>query len=150
MSPYSPDLLPDGSIRLLRLMPHRDQDAPIRRQLVDFPLQESAKGTHAYKALSYVWGSPEKARRISVGAHDLTVAANLHIARVVKFSPWRGYTPRQPAWLFGSGRQRPISTRHWKIFELLLRSSPSGPEQEKRFCNQSSRYLNARGSSVYG
>lgn len=80
MSPYNYNSLPDGSIRLLRLMPHPDEDALIQCQLLDFPLLKSAKGTHPYEALSYVWGSPEKLWPISIEGDDLTVTANLHVA----------------------------------------------------------------------
>ncbi|RYP29122.1 hypothetical protein DL767_006892 [Monosporascus sp. MG133] len=53
---YSP--LPKyGSIRLLRLMPHKDKEAPIQCQLFEYPLQEPGQGIHLYEALSYVWGS---------------------------------------------------------------------------------------------
>ncbi|KAL2198994.1 heterokaryon incompatibility protein-domain-containing protein [Corynascus similis CBS 632.67] len=57
---YRYTLLPDGCIRLLRLMPHRDESAPIQCQLFDYTLLDSGKGTHLYEALSYVWGSEEK------------------------------------------------------------------------------------------
>lgn len=79
MSPYPYNSLPEGSIRLLRLMPHRDEDALIQCQLLDFPLLKSAKGTHPYEALSYVWGSPENPRSILIEGYDLTVTANLHV-----------------------------------------------------------------------
>jgi hypothetical protein len=61
-------------------MPHPDEDALIQCQLLDFPLLKSAKGTHPYEALSYVWGSPEKLWPISIEGDDLTVTANLHVA----------------------------------------------------------------------
>ncbi|CZR65636.1 uncharacterized protein PAC_15536 [Phialocephala subalpina] len=80
MFPYYYNSLPEGSIRLLRLMPHPDEDALIQCQLLDFPLLESAKGTHPYEALSYVWGSPENSRPIRIEGYDLTVTANLHVA----------------------------------------------------------------------
>jgi Heterokaryon incompatibility protein (HET) len=80
MSRYRYSSLPEGSIRLLRLMPHHGEDAFIQCQLLDFPLLESAKGTHPYEALSYVWGSPENPRPILIDGYDLTVTANLHVA----------------------------------------------------------------------
>jgi hypothetical protein len=75
---YQP-LLPN-SIRLLRLLPHEDENAPIQCQLFSCSLQESAKRSHPYDALSYVWGSEDKPRSISIGEDDLPVTVNLHDA----------------------------------------------------------------------
>ncbi|PMD15021.1 hypothetical protein NA56DRAFT_550642, partial [Hyaloscypha hepaticicola] len=65
-------------IRLLRLMPHKDETAPIQCELFEYSLQESSKGTHLFEALSYVWGSPETPKSISIDKHNLSVTANLH------------------------------------------------------------------------
>ncbi|KAH7124484.1 HET domain protein [Dactylonectria macrodidyma] len=75
---FSP--LPDGCIRLLRLMPHEDEHAPIQCQLFDYPLLDSGRGTHLYEALSYVWGSPEKPRFVTTDEGYLRVTENLHAA----------------------------------------------------------------------
>ncbi|RYP42114.1 hypothetical protein DL767_000479 [Monosporascus sp. MG133] len=75
---YSP--LPEGCIRLLRLIPHRDEHAPVQCQLFDYPLLDSGKGTHPYEALSYVWGSSEKPQYVSTNKGYLRVTTNLHIA----------------------------------------------------------------------
>lgn len=74
-SPLSPD-----SIRLIRLLPSEDENAPIQCQLVNYTLQDSEKRTHPYDALSYVWGSTEKSRFISIGEDNLPVTENLHKA----------------------------------------------------------------------
>ncbi|KAH6847216.1 heterokaryon incompatibility protein-domain-containing protein [Chaetomium sp. MPI-CAGE-AT-0009] len=74
---YSP--LRPGNIRLLRLMPHKDESADLQCQLFDYPLQ-SSEGTHLYEALSYVWGDPHQRHSISVDGYDLLVTANLHAA----------------------------------------------------------------------
>lgn len=71
--PLSPD-----SIRLLRLLPSEERNAPIQCQLIDYSLQKP--GRHPYDALSYVWGSTDNPRFISVGKHDLPVTENLHKA----------------------------------------------------------------------
>jgi hypothetical protein len=76
-SPLSPG--PD-SIRLLRLMPDKDETAPIRCKLFNYSLQESGKETHLYEALSYVWGDPKETLPISIDKHDLPVTVNLHAA----------------------------------------------------------------------
>ncbi|RYP26488.1 hypothetical protein DL767_007992 [Monosporascus sp. MG133] len=75
---YSP--LPEGSIRLLSLLPHEDTNAPIQCRLFDYPLQDSSEGTHPYEALSYVWGDPNNLRPISVNKYDLLITTNLHAA----------------------------------------------------------------------
>lgn len=72
--------LPPNSIRLLRLQPHLDEHAPVHCQLFEYPLLDSGKGTHLYEALSYVWGSEEKPRRISTDEGDLYITENLHAA----------------------------------------------------------------------
>jgi heterokaryon incompatibility protein (HET) len=82
---YYRPLLPD-SIRLLRLLPNEDENAPIQCQLFHYSLQESGKRTHPYDALSYVWGGPDKPRFISISehnstsGHDIPVTENLHEA----------------------------------------------------------------------
>ncbi|KAK5996951.1 Heterokaryon incompatibility 6-like protein [Cladobotryum mycophilum] len=75
---YSP--LPKDSIRLLRLMPHRDKTAPIQCTLFDYPLLASDDDDHLYDALSYVWGSSEKTQSIAIDNYDLPITANLHAA----------------------------------------------------------------------
>ena len=82
MPPYRyPPLLPGpDSIRLLRLLPHKDRTAPIECELFDYSLQEPSQGTHLYEALSYVWGGQEKPRSISIDGQDLPVTVNLHVA----------------------------------------------------------------------
>ncbi|KAN0075032.1 Heterokaryon incompatibility protein (HET) domain containing protein [Elaphomyces granulatus] len=70
----------DGSIRLLRLMPNRDETAVIECQLFNYTL-ESGKGTHLYEALSYVWGNPDETVPIKIGEHCfMKVTKNLHAA----------------------------------------------------------------------
>ncbi|OCK97465.1 HET-domain-containing protein, partial [Cenococcum geophilum 1.58] len=77
---YSPLLPGPGSIRLLRLMPHKNKTAPIQCQLVNYSLQESGGGTHLYEALSYLWGDPKETLPISIDKHNLPVTVNLHAA----------------------------------------------------------------------
>lgn len=77
---YSPLLPGPGSIRLLRLMPHEDDTAPIECQLFNYSLKQSSKGAHLYEALSYVWGGLDKTLPISIGEHNFDVTGNLHVA----------------------------------------------------------------------
>ena len=79
---YSP--LSDGCIRLLRLLPNRDERAPVQCRLFDYPLLDSCwegrKGTHMYEALSYVWGSAEKPQHVATDDGHIPVTTNLHMA----------------------------------------------------------------------
>lgn len=76
---YSP--LPEGSIRLLILLPHRDITSPLRCNLIDYPLQDLAGSNHhLYDALSYAWGSPERNQSISIDNINLPITSNLHAA----------------------------------------------------------------------
>lgn len=72
--------LPANSIRLLRLQPHSDEHAQVHCQLFEYPLLDSGRGTHLYEALSYVWGSEEKPRRVSTDQGDLYITENLYAA----------------------------------------------------------------------
>jgi hypothetical protein len=77
---YSPLLPGPNSIRLLRLLPHEDENAPIQCQLLDYFLQEPGKRTHLYDALSYVWGDPNNLRSIYIGKYQSPVTENLYAA----------------------------------------------------------------------
>ncbi|EHK46644.1 hypothetical protein TRIATDRAFT_23808, partial [Trichoderma atroviride IMI 206040] len=77
---YRYSSLPANSIRLLRLQPHSDEHALVHCQLFEYPLLDSSRGTHLYEALSYVWGSEEKPRRILTNKGDLYITENLHAA----------------------------------------------------------------------
>ncbi len=72
-------LLPD-SIRLLRLLPHEDENAPIRCELFDYSLRSSGRRIHLYDALSYVWGDTNNPRSIYIGEYDMPVTKNLYAA----------------------------------------------------------------------
>ncbi|RYP16766.1 hypothetical protein DL767_010132 [Monosporascus sp. MG133] len=62
---YSP-LLEQSSIRLVRLMPHKDKKAPVQCQLFEYPLQEQGEGTYLYEALSYEWGSKDNRQPVYI------------------------------------------------------------------------------------
>ncbi|KAI1428568.1 heterokaryon incompatibility protein-domain-containing protein [Xylaria sp. FL1777] len=59
-----------GSIRLLRLMPHEDEKAPIQCQVFEYPLQKKGQDTHLYEAISYVWGSEDNRQPICIQSDD--------------------------------------------------------------------------------
>ena len=71
--------MPD-SIRLLRLIPNKNDTANIRCELFEYTLQESDKVTHLYEALSYAWGGSDKPRSIFIDNQYLAVTLNLHAA----------------------------------------------------------------------
>ncbi|KAI1842657.1 hypothetical protein JX266_011119 [Neoarthrinium moseri] len=79
-SDYSPSSLLEGNIRLLRLIPYRDKDAPIQCELFDYPSLERDEGSHLYEALSYAWGSSNKPQCIWIGSFKVPVTASLHSA----------------------------------------------------------------------
>lgn len=76
---YCYSSLSEGSIRLLRLLPHQDEHAPIQCQLFECVLPDSGS-TRPYEALSYVWGSEIKPRSLSIDSCDLPVGENLYAA----------------------------------------------------------------------
>ena len=78
------------NIRLVRLLPHEDEIAPIRCKILEYPLQDLGRqSAHAYEALSYVWGSEDDRQTIYIHPLDkngssstgsLHVTKNLHAA----------------------------------------------------------------------
>ena len=77
---YSPLSRKPDSIRLLRLMPNKNDTADIRCKLFKYTLRESDKATHLYEALSYVWGGSDKPKSIFIDNRYLAVTLNLHAA----------------------------------------------------------------------
>jgi len=77
---YEYSALPERSIRLLKLMPHEDENAHVQGELFDYALVDSDKGTHLYEALSYVWGGWDNAQTIAVAGRNIPITANLHKA----------------------------------------------------------------------
>ncbi|KAF7874621.1 uncharacterized protein EAF02_008598 [Botrytis sinoallii] len=77
---YSTNPLDSDSIRLLALMPSKDQTARIQCQLHNYSLRESDRGIHLYEALSYVWGSPDKPKVVLINENSLPVTTNLYTA----------------------------------------------------------------------
>jgi hypothetical protein len=80
MSEYVYSSLGPNSIRLLRLLPHEQEDAPIQCQLFHYSLEGSGNQTHLYTALSYVWGNLANPRYISIAENTLPVTRNLYKA----------------------------------------------------------------------
>ena len=76
---YSPLSSECDSIRLIRLMPNKDDSAEIQIELFECPLQIS-RGNHLYEALSYVWGNPDEKLPIFIYGCRFDVTVNLHVA----------------------------------------------------------------------
>jgi hypothetical protein len=79
MSSYTyHSLASDHAIRLLRLLPHKDQAADLHCELFEYSLE----GFHLYRydALSYVWGNPDETVPIHVDGHRFDVTDNLQVA----------------------------------------------------------------------
>jgi hypothetical protein len=64
-------------IRVLKLLPSSDLEAPIEGWLVQWPLHSDS---HEYEALSYVWGVPELIRKITLNGESFLVTRNLEMA----------------------------------------------------------------------
>ena len=80
---YSSLSLGPDSIRLLRLMPHKNESkdrTEIQCELFEYTLQDPGKGTHLYEALSYAWGGSDKPRSISINKQNFAVTENLYAA----------------------------------------------------------------------
>ena len=75
---YAP--LEPGWIRLLRLKPSRDPNAPVSCQLFDFPLHESGDEPCLYEAVSYVWGDSDTHHSIDIDGSSLPIRRNLYAA----------------------------------------------------------------------
>ncbi|KAH8708399.1 heterokaryon incompatibility protein-domain-containing protein, partial [Phaeosphaeriaceae sp. PMI808] len=76
---YSPLSEKLNIIRLLRLLPSRDEPENLRCELFEYTIQVS-DGNHPYEALSYVWGGEDKPQSIIIGDQELAITQNLHMA----------------------------------------------------------------------
>ncbi|KAL8404479.1 hypothetical protein RB594_009368 [Gaeumannomyces avenae] len=76
---YTYTSLPEGSVRILRLLPNPNEKSRIECQLITFSMLGSGV-THPYEALSYVWGSEHNKQPIYIDGDVLCVTANLHVA----------------------------------------------------------------------
>jgi hypothetical protein len=79
--PFTYPHLPEGNIRLLKLLPHRDITGPLQCSLIEYPLDDLVESNHhLYDSLSYVWGSPEMSQSISIDDCYIPITTNLHTA----------------------------------------------------------------------
>lgn len=69
-------------IRLLRLFPSVDEDAPLQTELFSFSFLEAGKDVHPYHALSYVWGGNDKPRFMLISGHEMSITENLYWALI--------------------------------------------------------------------
>ena len=75
---YDPLPQQPGLIRLLRLLPDGDINAPIICSLIPYSLHDLGERPHLYEAVSYVWGDPNKVTEITVSGHSVNITTNLH------------------------------------------------------------------------
>ncbi|KLU86257.1 hypothetical protein MAPG_05273 [Magnaporthiopsis poae ATCC 64411] len=71
--------LPEGSVRLLQLLPSPDAESRIECRLLTFSRLDSQE-THPYEALSYVWGDEKAQDPIYINSKERYVTANLFAA----------------------------------------------------------------------
>jgi len=81
---HSP-LLQSYNIRLLQLLPGKENSKNVRCKLFECALQKSDEVSRPYEALSYVWGSTENPQSIIIledqkDDQEFTVTQNLHAA----------------------------------------------------------------------
>ncbi|KAB8263574.1 heterokaryon incompatibility protein-domain-containing protein [Aspergillus pseudonomiae] len=64
MAAFTYSKLPPGTdmTRMLRLFPHKDSNAQIRGELIEYELSNTDGRKHIYEALSYVWYDGEESR----------------------------------------------------------------------------------------
>ncbi|PQE22614.1 hypothetical protein CJF31_00001551 [Rutstroemia sp. NJR-2017a BVV2] len=76
--------LPPGpdNIRLLRLLPNKDESTPVCCQLLDYSLRGFGRRGHQYECLSYCWGSPEKPCLIEIDGVELPITESLNHALI--------------------------------------------------------------------
>ena len=74
--------MPNGCIRLLRILPCPHPEAPVRCQLFEYSLIYSQQQGDIYEALSYAWGSPKSTDHIRVNDKEFPVAASLYSALI--------------------------------------------------------------------
>ncbi|KAK4207521.1 heterokaryon incompatibility protein-domain-containing protein [Rhypophila decipiens] len=86
MSEYQYKPLSANHIRLIELRPDLDGNAPVRCQLLEYPIHIREIGSHTYDALSYVWGPPPNTCHIEVVEGSecsvLSIRENCHAALV--------------------------------------------------------------------
>jgi hypothetical protein len=74
---YSPLTHPEN-IRLLQLLPKRDDQMNIRCELFEYPFRNSGCLSYPYEAISYVWGSENKPCSIIINDQALFITQSLH------------------------------------------------------------------------
>ncbi|GAB1196540.1 hypothetical protein APSETT444_005812 [Aspergillus pseudonomiae] len=87
MAAFTYSKLPPGSdmTRMLRLFPHKDSNAQIRGELIEYDLSDTDGRKHLYEALSYVWYEGEDSgdrepQSIVLNGCIFPVTRNLHAA----------------------------------------------------------------------
>lgn len=79
---YKYKTLAGDDIRLLSILPDKGDNSRIRCRLFEYTLNRNSRQPHPYEALSYVWGSQDKTRSVSIGTLSLSVTPALHNALI--------------------------------------------------------------------
>ncbi|KAJ5714153.1 heterokaryon incompatibility protein-domain-containing protein [Penicillium malachiteum] len=66
--------------RMIRLLPHSRNDAPIECKLFNYNLSEGGGRAHMYEALSYCWQSNIRSETVILNECSLSITKNLHTA----------------------------------------------------------------------
>jgi hypothetical protein len=77
---YPPLSRKSDTIRLLRLLPGKDDKEILQCELFEYDLRESDKATHLYEALSYFWGCSAIPKFIVIDGRILGITRNLYKA----------------------------------------------------------------------
>ena len=142
--PY-PTLPPEPyTTRMIRLLPHEDENGPIQCELFNYNLSHTGGGKHLYEALSYVWGSEDRSKAITLNGCTFRVTKNLHSAllhlRTASFKEHYGSMQIIELLLQHRGDSLPISAEVVKaaagnsrqhgpqIMELLLQHRGDSPK----------------------
>jgi hypothetical protein len=75
---YSPLSQKPNVIRLLLLLPSKDEPENLRGELFEYTIRESDRTNHPYEALSYVWGDSHKPQSIIIDNQKLAITQNLY------------------------------------------------------------------------
>ncbi|RDH39438.1 HET-domain-containing protein [Aspergillus welwitschiae] len=77
-----PDEPSSYTTRMIRLLPSEDPNARLECEIIDYDLAvDTGSGDlHLYEALSYVWGSDKRSRKITLNGCVFSVTENLYVA----------------------------------------------------------------------
>jgi hypothetical protein len=69
-------------VRLLRILPSKNDFDSIRCELFEYTIAELATSNNPYEALSYCWGGSDKTESITLDNQEFAITHNLHRAMI--------------------------------------------------------------------